>query len=80
VGGAVNSSEYIQIDKAIRRQGAWSDSQAVSCAAGDLYHLAFVSGNAGHLLGCSRYDCPDHGLTFDGEATDVGSTPRAIEL
>jgi len=70
VGGAVNSSEYLQIDKAIRRQGAWSDSQAVSCAVGDLYNLAFASGNAGHLLGCSRYDCPDHGLTFDGEATD----------
>jgi pimeloyl-ACP methyl ester carboxylesterase len=66
----MNSSEYIQIDKAIRRQAAWSDNQAVSCAGGDLYNLGFASLNAGHLLGRSRYDCPDHGLTFDGEATD----------
>jgi hypothetical protein len=66
----MNSSDYIGIDKAIRRQGAWSDSQPVSCAAGDLYNLAFVSGNAGCLLGGARYDCPDHGVTFDGEATD----------
>ena len=65
----MDSSEYIQIDKAIRRKVSWSDNQAVSCAGGDLYNLAFTSGNAGHLLGGSRYDCPDHGPTFDGEAT-----------
>ena len=66
----MNSGDYIRIDKAFRRQGAWSDSQPASCGAGDLYNLAFVSANAGHLLGGARYDCLDHGAAFDGEATD----------
>jgi pimeloyl-ACP methyl ester carboxylesterase len=67
------NSEYIEIDKAIRRKASWRDSDAVSCAGGDLYNLAFTSANAGHLLGRSQYDCPEHGLTFEGEpaADDV---------
>jgi pimeloyl-ACP methyl ester carboxylesterase len=75
----MNSSECIQIDRSIRRQAAWSDNQALSCAGGELYNLAFTSRNAGHLLGCPRYDCPDHGLTFDGEVTDDDVIDCSIE-
>lgn len=63
--------DYREIGKRFRQKDEWDDAQPLvyQREGVDLYNLQLVSDNARFLVGNTSYECPEHGLRFDGEPT-----------
>lgn len=73
--------DYREIGKRFRHTCLWHDEEPLSFPEEgfDLYNLSYHSAHAHYLLGQDAYDCPEHGLRFEGEATTQWPTDAVIE-